>query len=54
MASGICNAEDRFAGAIMIIGPSFRFTDKSIEYWKKLLLQATAKLSLEFKAKRII
>lgn len=54
MASGICGAEDKFAGAIMIVGPSFRFTDRSIKQWGKLLLQATAKLSLEFKAKGIV
>lgn len=54
MAAGICNAEDKFAGAIMIIGPSFRFTNKSIRYWGKLLLKATAELSLKFKAKGIV
>lgn len=54
MASGICDAENKFAGAIMIVGPSFRFTDRNIKYWGKLLLQITAKLSLEFKAKGIM
>ncbi|MDP2940545.1 MAG: IclR family transcriptional regulator [Candidatus Omnitrophota bacterium] len=54
MASGICDAENKFAGAIMIIGPTFRFTDKNIKYWGKLLLQVTAKLSLEFKAKGVV
>lgn len=54
MASGVCNAEGRFAGAIMVIGPSFRFSDKSIGYWGKLLLRATAKVSLELKTMEII
>jgi len=54
MASGICDVEDKFAGAIMILGPSFRFTDGNIKYWGKLLLQKTAKLSLEFKTKGIM
>ncbi|MCK4325390.1 IclR family transcriptional regulator [bacterium] len=54
MGSALCDAEDRFAGAVMAIGPSFRFTDKNIKYWGKLLLQVTAKLSLEFKAKGIV
>lgn len=54
MASGIYDAEDKFAGAIMIVGPAFRFTDKNIKYWGKLLLETTTKLSLEFKAKGII
>ncbi|MDP2940527.1 MAG: IclR family transcriptional regulator [Candidatus Omnitrophota bacterium] len=54
MAAGICDAEDKFAGAIMVVGPSFRFTDRAIKRWRGLLLQATAKLSLEFKAKGII
>lgn len=54
VASGICDAEDKFAGAIMVIGPSFRFTDRNIQQWSKLLLQTTAKLSLEFRAKGIV
>jgi len=54
MASGLCDAENRFAGAIMIIGPSFRFTDRNIKHWGKILLQTTAKLSLEFKAKGVV
>ena len=54
MASGICDAEDKFAGAIIIVGPSFRFTDKNIKDWGKLLLETTARLSLEFKAKGVI
>lgn len=54
MASGICDAEDKFAGAIMVVGPSFRFTDRAIKQWGKLLLQTAAKLSLEFKAMGII
>ncbi len=54
MASGLCDAEDKFAGGIMILGPSFRFTDRNIKQWGKLLLQTTAKLSLEFKAKGIV
>jgi len=54
MASGICDVEDKFAGAIAAVGPSFRFTDRNIKYWGKLLLQATAKLSLEFKVKGIM
>lgn len=54
MASGIFDAEDKFAGAIIILGPSFRFTDRNIKHWAKLLLRATAKLSLEFKVRNII
>lgn len=54
MASGMCDAEDKFAGAIMIVGPSFRFTDGNIKQWGRLLLQVTAKLSLEFKVKGIV
>ena len=54
MASAICDAEDKFAGGIMIVGPSFRFTDGSIKQWGKLLLRTTAKLSLEFKAKGVV
>lgn len=54
MAVGICDAEDKFAGAIMVVGPSFRFTDKNIKQWGRLLLQVTAKISLEFKAKGIV
>jgi len=54
MASGLCDAEDKFAGAIMIVGPSFRFTDRNIKQWGKLLLQTSAKLSLELKAKGIV
>ncbi|MBU0881327.1 MAG: IclR family transcriptional regulator [Candidatus Omnitrophica bacterium] len=54
MASGICDAEDKFAGAIIIVGPSFRFTDKNIKDWGKLLLATTSRLSLEFKAKGIV
>ena len=54
MASGICDAENKFAGAIMMIGPSFRFTDRTIKQWGKLLLQTTAKLDLEFRAKGIV
>ena len=30
MASGICDAEDKFAGAIIIAGPSFRFTEETL------------------------
>ncbi|MDP3787049.1 MAG: IclR family transcriptional regulator [Candidatus Omnitrophota bacterium] len=54
MASGICDAEEKFAGAIIVNGPSFRFTDKNIRQWGELLLQTTAKLSLEFKAKGVV
>jgi len=54
MASGICDAEDKFAGAIIIAGPSFRFTDRNIKSWGKLLLETTARLSLEFKAKGVV
>jgi len=54
MASGICDAEDKFAGAIIIVGPSFRFTGKNIKDWGKLLLETTAKLSLEFKTKGVV
>lgn len=54
VASGIFDAEDKFAGAIIILGPSFRFTDRNIKHWAKLLLRSTAKLSLEFKARNII
>ncbi len=54
MASGICDAEDKFAGAIIIAGPSFRFTDRNIKDWGKLLLETTARLSLEFKAKGVV
>jgi len=53
MASGISDSKDKFAGAIIVTGPSFRFTDKNIKSWAKLLLQATARLSLEFKARGI-
>jgi len=54
MASGMCDAENKFAGAIMIMGPSFRFTNKNIKQWGELLLETTAKLSLTFKAKGIV
>ncbi len=54
IGSGLCDAENKFAGAIMIIGPSFRFTDRNIKEWGKLLLQTTARLSLEFKAKGVV
>lgn len=54
MAMGICNSEDKFAGAIIITGPSFRFTDKNIITWARLLLRATAKLNLEFKARGVV
>jgi len=54
MAAGLCDVEDKFAGAIAILGPSFRFSNRNIKYWAKLLLQTTAKLSLEFKAKGIM
>jgi len=54
MGCAICDAEDKFAGAICVIGPSFRFTDKNIKSWAKLLLQATARLNLEFKARGIV
>lgn len=54
MASGIYDAEDKFAGAIIIIAPSFRFTDRNIKRWPKLLLRTTAKLSLEFKARGVV
>ncbi|MHC4395147.1 MAG: IclR family transcriptional regulator [Planctomycetota bacterium] len=54
MGSGISNAEDKFAGAIIVVGPSFRFTDENIRRWAKLLLRATAKLSLQFKTKGIV
>ena len=53
VASGICDAEDKFVGAIIVAGPSFRFTDENIKSWAKLLLQATARLNLEFKARGI-
>lgn len=53
MCSAIYDAEDKFAGAIAVIGPTFRFTDENIESWAKILSQATAKLSLEFKARGI-
>jgi IclR family transcriptional regulator, acetate operon repressor len=54
MAAGVCDAEDKFAGAIIFLGPSFRFTDKNIKQWGKLLLWAASKLSLEFKIKGIV
>jgi len=54
IASGICDAEAKFAGAIIIIGPSFRFSDENIKRWGRILLQTTAKLSLEFKTNGII
>ena len=54
MASGIYDSEDKFAGAIIIVGPSFRFTEKNIKAWARLLLRSTAKLSLEFKARGVI
>ena len=54
MASSIYDAENKFAGGILIVGPSFRFTNKNIKQWGKLLLQATTKLSLEFKTKGIV
>ena len=54
MASAICDAEDKFVGGIVIVGPSFRFTDRNIKRWGELLLRTTAKLSLEFKAKGIV
>jgi len=54
IASSICDAEDKFSGAIMIIGPSFRFSNKNIKCWAKILLQTTAKLTLEFKTNGII
>ena len=54
MASAMCDAEDKFAGAIVVIGPTFRFTDENVKSWAKLLLQATAKLNLEFKARSIV
>ena len=54
VASGLCDAENKFAGGIMIVGPSFRFTDRNIKQWGELLLQISAKLSLEFKAKGIV
>jgi len=54
MASGICDAEDRFAGGIIIVGPSFRFNNKNVKYWGKLLLQMTAKISLEFKTRGVV
>lgn len=54
MASRICDAEDNFAGAIMIVGPSFRFTNENVKYWGKLLLQVTAKIGLEFKTRGVI
>lgn len=54
MASGICDAEDKFAGAIIIAGPSFRFTGGNIKSWGKLLLETTTRLSLEFKAKGVV
>ena len=53
IASAIYDTEDKFAGVIVVIGPSFRFTDKNIKSWAKLLSQATAKLNLEFKARGI-
>jgi DNA-binding IclR family transcriptional regulator len=53
IASAIIDAEDRFAGAIAIVVPTFRFTDKNIKRWGKILTRATRKLSLEFKAKGI-
>ncbi|MFH0985144.1 MAG: IclR family transcriptional regulator [Candidatus Omnitrophota bacterium] len=54
MASGICDAEDKFAGAIIIAGPSFRFTDRKVKDWGEFLLETTARLSLEFKAKGMV
>jgi len=54
IASGILDAEDKFAGAIAIVGPTFRFTNKNIERWGKVLTRTARKLSLEFKAKGII
>jgi len=54
IAAGICDVENKFAGGIIVVGPSFRFTDRNVKQWGKLLLQVTAKLSLEFKAKGIV
>jgi len=54
MASGICDSEDKFAGAILVVGPSFRFTEKNIKDWGKFLLHAAAKLSLEFKVRMVV
>lgn len=54
IASGICNGEDKFAGAIMFVGPSSRFTNENIKNWGKILLQITAELSLKFKAAGIM
>ena len=54
MASGVCNSEDKFAGALLIVGPSFRFTDKNIRLWGRLLLRSAARLSLEFKARGVV
>jgi DNA-binding IclR family transcriptional regulator len=54
MASAICDAEDKFAGAIVVIGPTFRFTNENVKSWAKLLLRATARLNLEFKARGIV
>jgi IclR family acetate operon transcriptional repressor len=54
IASAICDAEGKFSGGIEIVGPSFRFTDRNIRQWGKMLLHATAKLSLEFKVKGVI
>lgn len=54
IASGLSDSENKFAGAIMIVGPSFRFTDKNIKQWSKLLLKVTSELSLKFKAKGVV
>ncbi len=51
MASSIYDIEDQFAGAIIVAGPTFRFTDKNIKSWAKLLLQTTARMNLELKAR---
>ena len=54
MASGIYDSENKFAGAIIIVAPSFRFTGKNVKVWSRLLLRSTAKLSLEFKARWVV
>ena len=37
IAAGICNSEDKFAGAILVAGPSLRFIEQNIKAWGKPL-----------------
>lgn len=53
ISSGIRGADNEFVGAIAIVGPTSRFTNKNIECWRKILTRSTKKSSLEFKTKGI-